>query len=149
VLQPSGAPVTLAGTNVNIPLNYKDGWFFSVGAEYQWSEQLALRTGIAYEKSPVTDTVRIPAIPDNDRLWLSLGASYKLNSKATIDFAYSHVFVKDAPVNITSTSNPGFIPGVTGTYTGSVSSRLDIVSIALKYRWDDPAPVMKSKLITK
>jgi long-chain fatty acid transport protein len=140
IMQPSGAPVVLGITNLVIPLNYRDGWFFSVGTEYQWSERLALRTGIAFERSPVTDVVRNPVIPDNDRLWLSLGASYKFNAKTTLDFAYSHVFVKDAPISITNTSNPGFIPGVTGTYTGSVSSSLDIISVALKYRWDDPAP---------
>lgn len=140
ILQPSGAPVKLGVTNLVIPLNYQDGWFYSAGAEYQWDPRIALRAGVAYEKSPVTDTVRNPAIPDNDRLWLSIGASYNYNAKTTIDFAYSHVFVKNAPISILGASNPGFIPGITGTYTGTVSSRLDIISIALKYRWDDPAP---------
>jgi long-chain fatty acid transport protein len=140
ILQPNGTPVTLVGNNLVIPLNYKDGWFFSAGAEYQWNPQWALRAGVAYEKSPVTDTVRIPAIPDDDRLWLSIGGSYKYSAKTTFDLAYSHVFVKNAPINILDTSNPGFIPGVTGTYTGSVSSHLDIISVAFKYRWDDPAP---------
>jgi long-chain fatty acid transport protein len=143
ILQPNGAPVTLAGTNLVIPLNYKDGWFFSLGAEYQWSPQIALRGGVGYEKSPVTDTVRNPAIPDNDRAWLSIGGTYKYNAKMSFDLAYSHVFVKDAPINIVDTSNPGFIPGVTGTYSGNVSSSIDIISVALKYRWDDPAPEPK------
>ena len=38
-----------------------DGWFFSLGAEYQWTERLMVRGGAAYEISPVTDDVRIPA----------------------------------------------------------------------------------------
>ena len=149
ILQPNGAPVTLAGTNLVIPLNYRDGWFFSAGAEYQWNPQMALRGGVAYEKSPVTDAVRGPVIPDNDRLWLSIGGTYKYSSKTTFDLAYSHVFVKSAPITIVDATNPAFIPGVTGTYTGTVDSHVDIISVALRYRWDDPAPAPTSTLYHK
>jgi len=140
VLQPNGAPATIAGTAVSIPFQWKDGWLFSLGAEYQWTPALALRAGVAYEKSPVTDDIRGPGIPDNDRTWLSIGGTYKYNAKMTFDLAYSHVFVKNAPINIVDASNPLFAIGGGTTYTGSVSSSLDIISVALKYRWDDPAP---------
>jgi long-chain fatty acid transport protein len=137
ILQPSGAPATVAFAPVVIDFQYKNSWFFSAGAEYQWSPQLALRAGAAYELSPVSDTVRVPAVPDDDRFWLSLGATYKYNAKTSIDFAYSHVFVKSAPITLLDTSNPSF----NGTlYSGSVSSQIDIISLALKYRWDDPTP---------
>jgi long-chain fatty acid transport protein len=140
VLQPNGAPATVVGTPFVVPFQYKDGWFFSLGAEYQWSPQIALRGGVAYEISPVTDTVRGPVIPDNDRTWLSIGGTYKYSAKTTFDLAYSHVFVKTAPINIVDASNPFFAIGGGTTYTGSVNSHLDIISLALKYRWDDPAP---------
>jgi long-chain fatty acid transport protein len=145
ILTPNGVQVTGAGNPLVIPLNYQDGWFFSVGAEYQWNPALALRAGVAFEKSPVTDTVRNPVIPDNDRLWLSLGGTYKYSEKITLDLAYSHVFVKSAPITIVDASNPGFLPGITGTgtYTGTVDSHVDIISVALKYRWDNPAPAVK------
>jgi long-chain fatty acid transport protein len=140
VLQPNGAPALVVGTASVIPFQYKDGWFFSAGAEYQWDPKLALRAGVGYEISPVTDTVRGPAIPDANRTWLSVGASYKYNAKMSFDFAYSHVFVKTAPINISDPSNPFFAIGGGTTYTGSVDSRIDIISVAMKYRWDDPAP---------
>ena len=149
ILQPNGAQVTLAGNPLVIPLNYQDGWFFSAGAEYQWSPQITLRGGVAYEISPVTDQVRGPAIPDNDRTWLSIGGTYKYSAKTTFDLAYSHVFVKSAPINIVDATNPAFIPGVTGTYTGTVDSHVDIISVALRYRWDDPAPAPMSTLYHK
>jgi long-chain fatty acid transport protein len=139
ILQPNGAPVIVGITPLVIPLNYKDGWFFSAGAEYQWNPQLALRGGVAFEKSPVPDAVRNPAVPDDDRLWLSIGGTYKYSDKITFDLAYSHVFVKSAPITIVDASNPGFIPGF-GTYTGSVDSHVDIISVGLKYRFDEPAP---------
>jgi long-chain fatty acid transport protein len=140
VLQPNGAPALVGGTALVVPFQYKDGWFFSAGAEYQWSPQIALRGGVAYEISPVTDTVRGPAIPDNNRTWLSIGGTYKYSAKTTIDLAYSHVFVKSAPINIVDASNPFFALGGGTTYSGNVSSSLDIISLALKYRWDNPAP---------
>jgi long-chain fatty acid transport protein len=143
VLQPNGAPALIALTPAIIPFQYKDGWFFSLGAEYQWDPKLVLRAGVAYEISPVTDTVRGPAIPDNNRTWLSIGGTYKYNAKMSFDLAYSHVFVKSAPINISDPSNPFFAIGGGTTYTGSVDSHLDIISVAMKYRWDDPAPPVK------
>lgn len=121
-----------------IPFQYQDGWLFSVGAEYMWNERLTLRGGLGYEKSPITDDVRIPLLPDNDRFWASVGGTYRWSPKLSFDFAYSHLFVKDTPINITAASgNPSF----TGfPYVGSVDSHIDIISVAMKYRWDNPAP---------
>jgi long-chain fatty acid transport protein len=150
--QPSGAPATIlaghGGGPVTLPFQYEDGWFFSAGAEYQWNDQLAVRGGVGYEKSPITDQVREPGIPDNDRLWLSAGATYKLTPKLSFDLAYSHIFVKSTHIDITSPTNPWF-NGI-DAYAGDVSSHVDIVSVAMKYRWDEPAaPAPKSKLYTK
>jgi long-chain fatty acid transport protein len=139
VMQSNGLPATVVGAPVRLPFQYSDGWFYSVGAEYQWNDQLAVRGGIGFEKSPITDGVRTPRLPDNDRTWLSVGATYQLTKKMSFDFAYSHLFVKSTPINISAASgNPWFSNGV--TYIGDVSSHIDIVSVALKYRWDDPAP---------
>lgn len=135
VYQSSGASATVAAIPVTLPFQYKDGWLFSAGAEYQWTDQLAVRGGIGYEISPITDQVRIPLIPDNDRFWLSGGLTYKLTPKLTFDIAYSHLFVKSAPIDVSLTSGSPWFDGV--TYIGNASSHVDIVSVALKYRWDN------------
>ncbi len=127
----SNVNTMVLGTPVQIHFNYDDGWFFALGAEYQWTPQLAVRGGIGYEKSPITDAVRIPLLPDNDRIWLSAGATYHLTPALSFDLAYSHLFVKDTPVNVVP-GNPSFT-GV--AYVGTVNSHVDIVSLALKYRW--------------
>ena len=62
----------------DLPIQYDDGWFFSAGAEYRWTERLTVRGGIGYEISPITDQVRTPRLPDNDRFWASIGASWKV-----------------------------------------------------------------------
>jgi long-chain fatty acid transport protein len=130
----NGAPVP-----TSIAFQYQDGWLFSLGAEYAWDPKLTLRGGIGYEKSPITDDVRIPLLPDNDRYWVSLGGTYKWSPKLSFDLAYSHLFVKDTPINVVA-GNPSF----TGVpYVGTVDSHIDIISVAMKYRWDDPAPPVK------
>ena len=100
----------------------------------------------AFERSPITDTIRIPLLPDNDRLWLSVGATYAVTSAISLDFAYSHIFVKDAPIAISPTSgNPWYNPVSPISYFGNASAHVDIVSVALKYRFDASAPTIKQR----
>jgi long-chain fatty acid transport protein len=99
---------------------WKDSWYFSLGAEYAYSDALTLRSGVAYEKSPVPDATRSVRIPDNDRYWASLGASYKFSDSMTANLAYSHVFIKDGDVAALNTS---------------FKQHLDIVSIGLTRDW--------------
>jgi long-chain fatty acid transport protein len=134
---------------LTLPFDYKDGWFFSAGAEYQATDRLTLRTGLAYEISPVTDSVRMPLVPDNDRFWASIGATLQITRSLSADLAYSHIWVRDPTINISAASgNPWF--ATTGvTYIGDVSAHVDILSIGIKYRWDEPKAPVKTGLITK
>ena len=128
-VQLSGAAVALAPTGLQtIRFEYKDAWFFALGTEYKWSKDLTLRGGIAYELSPVTTEVRTTRLPDNNRLWLSTGASYKLTERFTMNASYSRVFVKDAPINIAAAAP-------TPAYTGQSKAHVDILSLGLMTRW--------------
>ena len=138
---------------MTLPFQYQDGWFFSVGAEYQWTDRLTLRTGIGYEISPITDQVRTPLIPDNDRFWASVGASWQIFKGL------------DSTSPIRTCSDPGPIDQYFGGlrqsmvcyavtavnpwrhYIGNVNAHADILSVALEYRWR-AGPQMK-RLITK
>ncbi|MBN9246377.1 MAG: outer membrane protein transport protein, partial [Hyphomicrobium sp.] len=70
-------PLSLPGGNqLSVPANWHDGWFFSVGGEYDYSPLLTLRSGVAYELSPIQDaSERLVQVPDNNRVWLSIGGS--------------------------------------------------------------------------
>lgn len=74
---------------------YKNSWRFAWGAAYRYSDEAKLKFGIAWDRTPVTDTVRSPRVPDNDRLWLSLGGQWKLSQGARLDVGYSYLYVKD------------------------------------------------------
>jgi long-chain fatty acid transport protein len=146
ILQASGAPALINGNPVKIPFEYRDGWFFSGGAEYQWSDRLTLRSGVAYEISPVTDQVRIPLVPDNNRVWASIGASWQVWKGFSFDLAYSHIWVKDPSINVSLASgNPQFT-GV--TYIGDSKAHVDILSLALVFRWGAPEPAPRP-IVTK
>ena len=128
----TGAAVTtvnpgnvLAGAQpLTIEANWDDGYFLSGGFEYDYSDQLTLRTGIAYEWSPIQKaTQRLVTVPDADRLWLSVGATYEYNEKVTFDVAYTHIFVDD-----------GDILRPTGLVAESESS-IDIIGVSMKTKW--------------
>ena len=128
------APGTTADT---LNLFFRDGWFFSAGGEYKWDPQTTLRAGVGYEISPVTDQFRTINIPDSDRFMLSSGLTRILGKGITLDFGYSYIWFKDAPLNI----GPGspdqtklitLIPGVFNTYVGNVQTHVQVVSLAIR-----------------
>jgi long-chain fatty acid transport protein len=121
-------PVNGAIPQLAIPAKWVDGWFYSLGGEYDVSKALTVRTGLAYEKSPVDDpTKRLSGIPDNDRIWASLGASYKWSETLGVDFAYTHIFIKEGELRRDSTQG---LPVV-----ADLKAKTDIISVALKHKW--------------
>ena len=128
-----------------IPFNYQDGWYASLGAEYNWSPNLTLRGGLGYEWSPVKDSERSVRLPDNDRLWTSLGLGYKLNDQLNLDFGYTHIFPKSTKVTINSANanyklsgNVGF-DALFSNLNANADTHIDIISLGLTYRFDTPA----------
>jgi long-chain fatty acid transport protein len=115
-----------AADNVT-PENWSNTWRVSLGLTYQVNEAWKLRGGVAYDQTPVSDTYRTVRIPDNDRTWLAVGASWRFTPAASLDFGYAHLFVKDASIN---KSEP-----VSGTVIGTYDNSVDIVSLGLSYRF--------------
>jgi long-chain fatty acid transport protein len=111
---------------------WRDSVFASIGAEYRWSDDLTLRAGFAYDQTPVRSADRTPRIPDNDRYWLSFGASYQIHRNVTLSAAYTHIFADDATVNL---RDPG--PNNTNLFRGNLASTyqasVDIVTAQLRF----------------
>lgn len=127
----NGAPLLAAGRPVTVDLQWEDGWFFALGGEYDVNQKLTLRAGGAYEISPIQEpSQRLLQLPDADRIWASIGASYKWNETTVLDFAYSHVFVEDETFSRTSANgNPASLG------TGTAESSVDILSVGLKSKF--------------
>jgi long-chain fatty acid transport protein len=132
VVGPAGP---IAGAEIE--LNYKDGYFYSIGAEYAINPALTVRAGLAYEQSPIDTQVRSTRLPDNDRIWASVGLGYKWSDKLSFDVGYTHIFVDDTRIAIV----PGHQDYIAGLpFLADVDSSVDIVSVALRYRFDAAAP---------
>lgn len=102
--------ITPAGggaTPVAVALEYGDSWYFALGGEYDYSDDLTLRAGIGYELSPVGDAVRSLRLPDDDRLWLSAGLSYTPRDHIRLDAGYTYIHVGETGIPSTFASNGG------------------------------------------
>lgn len=82
-----------------VTLDLKDVNRYSLGVTYSPSGAWVYRAGIALDQTPTPNAeVRTPRLPDEDRLWLSLGAGYKPSDTLQFDFAYTYITVDDAKI---------------------------------------------------
>lgn len=101
----------LSGRTLNtLALHLKDSWRAGLGLNYQISDPLKLRFGIAHDTSAVRDEFRSPRLPDEDRTWLAVGAQWKPSKQWAFDLGYAYLIVKDASSAVanqeTATSAP-------------------------------------------
>lgn len=72
--------------------HWKDSWLFTVGADYDINDEFTVRGGVGYEISPVDDDkYRSATIPDTDRLWLSMGATWHASKNLQGDFGIAYL----------------------------------------------------------
>jgi len=99
---------------------------YALGVNYRLNSAWLLRSGMAYEETPVPDAShRSPRPPDQDRIWLAVGFNYHMSGHASLDAAYAHVFVKQASIN--NVDSDGHL--LRGQFTG----HSDIFS--LQFNW--------------
>jgi len=108
-----------------------DAWRLGLGLNYYHNDKLTLRAGLAYDESPATGNPLFTTarLPDADRYWVAVGASYRVSNKISLDAGYSHLFVDDSRINRTG--------GTSGdTLTGTFESEADIISVQMNYVFD-------------
>jgi long-chain fatty acid transport protein len=111
-----------------LPTNWKDSWRFALGLVHTPQPAWTLRTGIAYEKTPVPDPRNYtPRVPAGDGVSLAFGGSYKWSRNWTLDAAYTHIFIDALSINRTE----GF-HRLGGPYRGAVN----IVGAQLTYTFN-------------
>lgn len=106
---------------------WNNGWFGAIGVHYRPSEKWTLKAGLAFDQTPVPDSTRTPRIPDGDRYWMALGASYKYSDFLRFDAAYTHLIVDEAPVNLTDTLSGSNT--LRGNLQGRFANSVDIVAL--------------------
>ena len=98
---------------------YKDSWRFAWGAAYKANEAWKVKFGIAYDKTPTSDSDRSVRVPDNDRIWFSFGGQWNGGSYGKIDAGYAYLYLKDADINQTKVFSPTVSSNLRGSYNNS------------------------------
>lgn len=105
--------------------NWDNNMRYGLGLTYVHNDTWTFRGGVAYDQTPVSDQYRTPRIPDEDRKWLAIGASYKYSDNITLDAGYTHIFVSDPSLN--DTDKTGY------TLKGNYNASVDI--LGMQMRW--------------
>ncbi len=105
----------------SLNLKWNDTWKLAAGADYEYSDVLTLRFGMAYDQDPTSRETRSPRLPTHDRIWLSVGFTYQLEENMWMDFGYTHIWVKDGKVNQTGSFGEQVV--------GQSSNSVDIFAI--------------------
>jgi long-chain fatty acid transport protein len=130
IVRTSGALLTTT------PLNWRDTWRFSAGANYRASDAWTWRAGVAFDQAPVPDIDRTPRIPDQDRTWLAVGAQYKASKQMAIDVGYAYIFVKDGSSRLCDAAGAAAHPATCAgrnSLIGTYNNDINILSAQLRY----------------
>ncbi len=116
------------------PFEWRNTWRVGFGFNYRPNDAWTVRTGVAYDQTPTSNTYRIPRLPDESRTWLAIGGQYKVSKVGAIDFGYAHLFVNDPAVALTGlpTISAAAAAG-RGNLVGNYRNSLDIVSIQYRH----------------
>ncbi len=120
------------GSELVSPENFRDTWSVSLGAEWKAHDRLTLRGGVQWDETPTVDAHRSTRIPDADRLWLAVGASYGLTENLWLDLSLSHMFANTEPIN-RAIAYADF--ATTIVTTGTTRARSNIIGVGLSSKF--------------
>ncbi|EHH3079102.1 outer membrane protein transport protein [Vibrio vulnificus] len=130
------AHMETAGTQMVKEEHWEDNYRFAVGATYQLQPKLALRTGIAYDTSAVSDKNRTITIPETDRTWLSVGATYDWTQNFTLDAGFTYITAKDAPIKESrGYTTDQTAEDIAGQFVGETTGNVWLIGVQANYRF--------------
>lgn len=117
------------GTRSIQPQKWDNSMRYSGGVTYKHDDALTLRVGAAFDETPVPSTIlRTARIPDADRTWITIGATYQVNQNFSVDAGFAHLFIDDPTLSNTELD--------TGhTLVGSFEADVNIFSLQAGYRF--------------
>ncbi len=117
-------------TLVSIPYNYKNTWMYALGGDYKLTDDVTVRTGVAFDQTPTPNSTRDPRIPDGDRIFTSLGVGYNIRAipGLSIDGAYSRQFVQAVKLKSKNVDRLG-----AASLDGKSQAKGEVVSLSATY----------------
>ena len=113
---------------------YRDAYGFAIGAELPLNEAWAVRGGVHYDTTPTTDAWRDTVIPDSDRTWIGVGATYNWRSGISLDLGYNHLFFRRAPIALTRVAYEGTLAATPVTINATARNQVDNLSVTIRKR---------------
>lgn len=98
---------------------FRDTWRVGLGATYKYDDAWKIKYGIAYDQTPVKgESTRLVSMPDNDRVWFSLGTQWAVNKASKLDLGMTYIYIRDSKIDNNQTAlGRG---QVTGEYSGDI-----------------------------
>ena len=129
-------PVLLStGTFSSTEQNYKNTYAAAIGFKYKLDDQWELKAGYQFDQSPTTDGYRSTRTPDGDRNWYSLGATYKLNDRVSLDFSGTYIDIKSEKIDLTRSFNYGGGQTASVDINGETEGDVGIIAVGMSYKF--------------
>lgn len=103
-------------------LQYSNSSRVAFGGTYDIDDKLTLRAGVAYDQA-ASRHYRSASIPDTDRTWYSLGATYSFTPNFSVDFGYAYLKGKKVNFKEEEKSAQGQLT-TTANYTSKAHANL-------------------------
>lgn len=115
--------------------NYKDSFFYALGALYQHNKNWGFRFGVAYDVTPTNLAHRSVRIPDENRMWFSGGAKYAWNDRSSLSLNYTYVYSRSANINQSRSNDQNAENFTKGDLVGSFDASSHIVGLNYIYKF--------------
>ncbi len=109
--------------------NFDNSWRGSLGATYLYSDEITLRAGVAYDDGVVSRENRSLSIPDTDRTWYTVGATYTLDDNSSIDVAYGYITGREAIVDKQNVMGSAATGAIVSNLTATETANAHVLSV--------------------
>lgn len=114
----------------NNPRNYKNASSYKFGAQYQLTDDIALRAGYYFDETPVQKGYFAPETPRGDSHNFTVGAGFNLGDHFRIDAAFMYIHFKEIDASYDwYAEGDGFAP-----FVGKYKTLGLVPSIGISYR---------------
>lgn len=108
--------------------NWDENWFYAIGGEYKFSDAFTFRAGVARDDSPVSRPYRTPRLPDQDRMWYSLGVTWNVSQNLELNASYVKIHIVDTPeIELTNSTRARLV----GDFDGGA----DLFGVSMQYKF--------------
>ncbi len=102
----------------------------AIGGEYKLNKAWTMRAGYAYDETPTRFAHRTPRLPDEDRKWYSIGATWQMSEQLGVSCAYTRIMPDRPQIGIITPPAQGG-----QRLFGSYDSDVNLLGVSAQYRF--------------